>query len=396
MKKKLFCAVLCAAMLVSVLLLPVGAANLAPINEETVWGRNDNCLKIGVPANNTTASHKTTLFTGTVAVDSTITFYYKPDLETATAMQSFPIVLSSGGYVNGAVAAENVMARVNMSLFTGDSVTNPGTIYYGTTLQVGEGSLSRMKIGEWNRIDLLVDLTNGTMTVYHNYNNIGSVAMANYENGYQTLVFANNGSGGRPAKYAYLDNFMIRKTCVAPAKGDLASNLSVEKVKAAADQILFFDSYDTVAASFSSYWNPVGVSQADGGILNQTEGGVLRGCQESAPADGVYNVRFVGTVEGYTAYEKIGFDVKVNGGETVRYTCRYVYNSILGSDENGISIAYTATGFGAGYLFALTVKGLSDSETYTFEVNTFTETAEGEAVCGAVSTVVYANGAIVE
>lgn len=395
--KKLLCAILCLTMLLSVFLVPVGAANVDVNSDSVAW--NDTCLKIHTDAY--TQGHVRTVFnTGVITEDSTVSFYFKWDKETAAVQRSFSFCLVNtiaGANDQTAYAGEGntkIVAQIASGAYTGSNID--GATYYGTNLKVGDSGYAHVAPDVWHRIDMVVDFTNGTMTGYIDYNKIGSVALANADNGYTGLLIPNNGSS-KPNKIGYIDNLMISKGTAAPVRGDLASNSSVTALKASANNILYFDNFDTKTAAAALgvgyYWNPIGVDIVSGGIIPQNGGAQFRGVHQSA-VDGTYNIRFLGTIDSLN-YETVGFKIALDGGKTKTDCAEYVYDSVIGANGVEETVTYSALGtYGAGYIYASTITGLSATGTYTFTVTPFTVDAEGTPTEYASYTVSCVNGTV--
>lgn len=399
--KKILCAVLCMAMLLSVAILPVGAGNI-DVTSDTVEWKDKSCLQINTLNNNAgNAGHKTVFSLGNVKEDSTITFWVKYDKATASVTQSFPFQLvntytaSSGlGYSN-----TEIIAKIDSGLYTGSVFEGDSTTYYGLNLSVNGGATANALPDVWHRIDMAVSFTDGEMTAYLDYSKIGSMALANADNGYAALCIPNNGTA-KPTKTMYMDNLMITKGTAAPAKGDIASNMNVDTLKANKDNIIFFDNFDTETRKATSevgyYWNPAGglsICTTDG--VAQQDCAQFRGVQQSNVGDdGTYNIRFVGTVDSLN-YKKIGFKIALEGEDTIEDWAQYVYDSIIGSNGIEETVTYSALGtFGAGYIYASIIRGLSATESYTFTVTPMTVDNDNVVTEHAPYTVSCVNGTV--
>lgn len=121
--------------------------------------------------------------------------------------------------------------------------------------------------------------------------------------------------------------------------------------------------------------------------------GELIGYQIAAMTEG-YSVRFLSTLEGtdYTEYAEVGFRFELNG-KTVEKSCRSVYHTVL---ANYGAEQVRANTYGATYLYACTVEGLSATETYAFTVTPWTlKAGETEKTCGTPCAVTIQSGAAV-
>lgn len=97
-------------------------------------------------------------------------------------------------------------------------------------------------------------------------------------------------------------------------------------------------------------------------------------------------VRFIGSLPAtadYTDYEEIGFDVTY-GNVTKTVNCTTVYNSITA--DYGTKLEKSAD-YGAGYLFALTIKDLDFDTDYAFTVKPWAKRMGGDTVYGKEATV---------
>ncbi|MBQ7347156.1 MAG: hypothetical protein IJW55_04295 [Clostridia bacterium] len=122
------------------------------------------------------------------------------------------------------------------------------------------------------------------------------------------------------------------------------------------------------------------------------------GFQYSAAADGKFNVRLVASLSSLD-YLNAGFEViRVANGTVgrVNVEIKTVYESLTGFDEAGVQNVYKASEFGADYLAALTVKGISATEDVTLIVRPYLTSTEGAVIYGEAYTVAFANGAYVE
>lgn len=163
------------------------------------------------------------------------------------------------------------------------------------------------------------------------------------------------------------------------------------------------------AADYKGTWSPSqyaeGVLSDDGNYLEPARlrdvvlpctasaVGELIGYQIAAMTEG-YSVRFLSTLEGtdYTEYAEVGFRFELNG-KTVEKSCRSVYHTVL---ANYGAEQVRANTYGATYLYACTVEGLSATGTYAFTVTPWTlKAGETEKTYGTPCTVTIQNGAAV-
>ncbi len=122
------------------------------------------------------------------------------------------------------------------------------------------------------------------------------------------------------------------------------------------------------------------------------------GTQLSAVTDGRYSVRWIGVLQdnlALEAYHEVGFLVSASwqgGSKCFDTACSYVYGTLTGTDENGISEEYQASDLGGSYLLALSVNGIPVSAgEVTFVVQPYFVTDAGRAV-GAAYEAVYRDG----
>ena len=102
----------------------------------------------------------------------------------------------------------------------------------------------------------------------------------------------------------------------------------------------------------------------------------IAGVQTALKADesGNCNVRLVGTLQGYTRYEEIGFEVTVNG-KVLSKSCTKVYTSILAADKTE-----TAESKGAAYLYTLVLKNLNTELSGQVTVRGYAVLESGEKI----------------
>lgn len=398
--KKILCAVLCMAMLLSVAILPVGAVDLSA---DTFSYADNTSLKMEAPLH---ANHPVYLpFGQQISENSTVTVYMMLDSSTVSAQNSFPLYLVSQYYS----AETTATATKDNSLLTGIGWEMWGTTgrTINTSLDASDKSSGKKLVdGQFNRIDMAIDFENKQMTAYLNYELVGTVDFVNSELTYysglyipyiRTLV-----------KYAYFDNLMVTKGCNVPEKGDVASNLSPADVAEQKASIIYFDTFDDASKitsavgntahsivckrqNFQGYLNEI---SATVGLQAQEGGAQFRGVQKSEATDGKYNIRLVGTTDSLN-YKKVGFRIALEGGKTKDDWAEYVYDAIIGSNGIDETVTYSALGtYGAGYIYASIINGLSATESYTFTVTPLTVDGEGNLTEHAPYTVSCVNGEV--
>lgn len=129
-----------------------------------------------------------------------------------------------------------------------------------------------------------------------------------------------------------------------------------------------------------------------------TEGGVtFRGVQNTEAKDGSFNLRFIGTVDSLH-YSVLGYDLSCTWAEgskpEAEFTTDTVYKTITAT-ENGMTKQYTAEGFSAEYIWAVTVAGIPATGDMTFTVKPFSCDPEGNKTTVGVYTLVYRDGQFV-
>lgn len=385
MKKKILSVILCVVMLASTLAVTVGAytpiASLGSVSDKS-------CVKL---TTGTAANHSTTIhFGSTITQDSTVTFYFKPEASTWSAQNGFPIILINADWAHTLAADALAAAKLatiscDIGPYYVDDVTGKASCGQGLFVKDNSGyaynvasaydeikkPVKYMNYGEWNRIDMVVDFTNSTMTGYLNYESIGSMSLENAASGYKGIYIPYIKTA---TKTAYMDNLMVRSGCAVPSRGDVASNISLDTIKLATN-IIHFNSFEDVPVSNhgeGGFWNNntacYGLYTEDGIALQN--GAVNRGYQQSIADGGKYNTRFVATLDDYTKYDEIGFKLTVNGKESY-VPCGAVYDSVTGGFS--ITETYSALGsFGAGYIYCLTVTGMEEGTSYAVEVAPYT------------------------
>lgn len=425
MKKKTLSVVLSFVLLFSCALLPVSATAFVDLDDPEVTWSDSSCLRLMAPVH---ANNPINLPLGTtISENCTVTWYLKPDV--SDVLQTFNFYLSStylDGNINDTDAANSWLTGISFGRETGGLKAIPycnkfffnlqglGGPYcgYGNTLDepnlywyesgVTHADVS-MTAGEWNRIDLSVDMENRVTDVYLNYKKIGSGKFFSGELAEFNALYIPYPSIGN-VRYCNMDNLLIRKGCHAPAKGDLGSNLGAQSVQAEKDQILYFDAFDlnnrTIGkdVNVSDAGAVICSRQGEDGYANEiitTDGiakqnGVMfRGVQVSNDPGTVFNARFVATLDSLD-YESAGFDISVDGKTATEVFCHTVYDSILGSDTTGITLTYSALGsFGANYIYCLTVKDIAAGQ--SFVVTPFTY-RDGVKISGVGYQVTFEKG----
>lgn len=401
MKRKLFCVLLSFALLISALIVPTGA--VIDLESESVSWSDSSCLKLRAPGYKDHPIYMS--FGKEISTNSTVTFYYMPDSANAGVANYFNFSLVKGYYdVTNGGQSDNLLTGIGWDIYSGGTAMNVNQYDNGSS--DWQNSKYRALTDTWSRIDMLVDFDNKTMTAYLNYEIVGTAAFKNDLDCYSAILlpFRLN-----TAFYCRIDNLMITDGCNVPARGDIASNLSAEALKSNRTSVLYFDTFDdasvisnnksvigtagTVYCARQGYQGYLLEIDTDNGMAMQRSGSMFRGCQESAAVDGKFNVRLVSTIDSLD-YAKVGYRISVNGKAAVDIDCKCVYNKLLGSDDNGIAIEYTALGsFGANYIYALTVKGISETGTISLGVVPYAVDAQGKTILGTAYTVTYTDGA---
>ena len=129
-----------------------------------------------------------------------------------------------------------------------------------------------------------------------------------------------------------------------------------------------------------------------------TEGGVaFRGVQNTEVQDGSFNLRFIGTVDSLQ-YSALGYDLSCTWAgcskPVAEFTTDTVYKTITAT-ENGMTKQYTAEGFSAEYIWAVTVAGIPATGDMTFTVKPFSCDPEGNKTTIGAYTLVYRDGQFV-
>lgn len=129
-----------------------------------------------------------------------------------------------------------------------------------------------------------------------------------------------------------------------------------------------------------------------------TEGGVaFRGVQNTGVQDGIFNLRFIGTVDSLQ-YSALGYDLSCTwaGGAKpeAAFTTDTVYKTVTATG-NGMTKQYTAEGFSAAYLWAVTVTGIPAAGDVTFTVKPFSCDPEGNKTTLGMYTLIYRDGQFV-
>ena len=136
--------------------------------------------------------------------------------------------------------------------------------------------------------------------------------------------------------------------------------------------------------------------------VTEAAGATFRGVQEAVNEE-KFNVRFVGTLDSYENYEKIGFKIALSGAANKaekNFACYNVHSSLRGNTATGIEIAYAANDLLGSYIYALTLTDIpvvDTTENYVFTVTPYVvPTGDTEPILGASYIVTYAaNGTFV-
>lgn len=403
--KKIISAFLCVLMLVSVVILPISA--FVNLDDENVTWSDRSALKVETPLH---GNHPINISFGkNITENSTVTLYVKPDRETVSERNSFPLYLVANYY--DASTSENT--TYSNSVLTGISFEHYHSYGMAVDLNLGQPSFSAdakaLVPDQWNRIDMLVDNESNKMTAYLNYEKIGTADFANDLSGYKALYIPYLTS---TVKYCYVDDLMVRSGCVAPAKGDIACSPDEQTLLANKADVLYFDSFDASASRLIT--NDVKNISKEGAVtckrqgyeqgghtysneIVTTEGLVsqsnaeYRGVQLSEGEQGTYNARFVGTVDSLE-HDTLGFEFSVNGGTKKQKYCEYVYDAILAT--RGATVTYEALGeFGASYVYCLTVTGMKLDVEYDFTVSAFVYD-DGQKKTSAEYELTVVNGSV--
>ena len=382
--KKLLCAILCLTMLLSVFLIPAGA--LTDLNAETVTLADKASLKVPCGQSGSVWNSYINVAdtNNPISGQSTVTIWMRPQDGWEQYYNSLSFVLADGNFSGkGETTAGSRVAGLQ------NKTQGNGRTFNVLNGDGTSGSTSlNLVLGAWNRLDMVVDFDKGELTGYLNYQSLGTATIAEGRTSYRTIIMP-IASGTNNQKYAYLDNLMVRTGCHAPVKGDVASNVSVETLVANKTNILYFDSFDNseiIAVGSLAYQQAKG-KIASGyqsyitkdetiGLSAQDAGAQFRGVQHSA-VDGTYNIRLLGTIDSLN-YKKVGFKIAVKGYEAVNDYAVNVYDSVIGANGIAETETYSALGtYGAGYIYASTINGLSATGTYEITVTPITVDAEG-------------------
>lgn len=113
--------------------------------------------------------------------------------------------------------------------------------------------------------------------------------------------------------------------------------------------------------------------------------------------DGSFNLRFIGTVDSLQ-YSALGYDLSCTwaGGAKpeAAFTTDTVYKTVTATG-NGMTKQYTAEGFSAAYLWAVTVTGIPAAGDVTFTVKPFSCDPEGNKATLGTYTLIYRDGQFV-
>ena len=127
--------------------------------------------------------------------------------------------------------------------------------------------------------------------------------------------------------------------------------------------------------------------------------------QTSAPADGVFNVRFISTLPSVEGYANAGFEIiRICGGEAPETvggatgTVRTVYESLTGTNAAGQTVTYTPADLASTekYFSAAVINNVPANTNVVFIVKPYLVNAETNAVIpGVATTIAFSNGALV-
>ena len=262
--KKVLAIVLTVLMLVPMLAMAAGAAATVDPSASNITWSDSSALKLGAPLHQ---NHPVIMSLGQkVSENSTVTLFVKPDAATAAADNSVSFWLTSGyaaadisnvtlddvtlagvtfASVPDATAGRQGGQALNLSygINRDDMNTDQTIATYKQGLQYADTLLT---FGEWNRIDIALDFTAKTQTVYLNYKEIGTGAFKNTTlDGFSYIYIPSAWRSN--VKYSYVDNLIIRKGCNAPADTDLPANLNITNLKAEKSSVLYFDPFDASA-----------------------------------------------------------------------------------------------------------------------------------------------------
>lgn len=124
----------------------------------------------------------------------------------------------------------------------------------------------------------------------------------------------------------------------------------------------------------------------------------LAGVQESDVKDNTVNIRFIGTIDSLD-YSDIGFKVTATfDNQTVDYdvSCKFVFTSIMGSDEMGNQETWDSDYFESKYIYALVIQGVpTNIGEIVFTITPYTVSLTGQELEAADYEVVYNNGEFV-
>ena len=262
--KKILAIVLTVLMLVPMLAMAAGAAATIDPSAPGITWSDSSALKLSAPLHQ---NHPVIMSLGQkISENSTVTLFVKPDSATADADNSISFWLTSGyaaadisnvtlddvtlagvtfASVPDATAGRQGGQALNLSygINRDDMNTDQTIATYKQGLAYADTLLT---FGEWNRIDIALDFTAKTQTVYLNYNEIGTGAFKNATlDGFSYIYIPS--AWRTNAKYSYVDNLIIRKGCNAPADTDLPANLNVTNLTAEKNNVLYFDPFDASA-----------------------------------------------------------------------------------------------------------------------------------------------------
>ena len=133
-----------------------------------------------------------------------------------------------------------------------------------------------------------------------------------------------------------------------------------------------------------------------GGVtIDAPDGSVYRGAQVSTKeGDTTFKTRFIATIDDYTKYSSVGFDIQLGGNSVREYKCQTVYSSVCGTLETGTTKVYSAVELGGNYIYCITINNMKVSENYEIIVTPFVYRGS-EKISGASYKLTYANGDVV-
>ena len=256
----------------------------------------------------------------------------------------------------------------------------------------------------WGRVGGLIALISGTKYELKNNAVVGTVANAgadsglligccdvvpmtgNYAFGKQAstagnrgiLVFSWNSAADLNAvasgnKYIGSESYSNYHAGGLDEASAVTANEALKLIQARFPAITFKATDGVITADKNDNMNLM-LNDAGDAWVKSTPG--IAGVQTALKADesGNCNVRLVGTLQGYTRYEEIGFEVTVNG-KVLSKSCTKVYTSILAADKTE-----TAESKGAAYLYTLVLKNLNTELSDQVTVRGYAVLESGEKI----------------